>query len=716
MIQPLDLTKLQGIVVDKIFYRKETGFGVVRIDPEGQGRSFIASGVMGDLDQGDRISLEGFWNDHPQYGKQFKVKSLEQKLPDTLEGIERFLGSGLIPGVGPKFAEKIVSQFGQDTLDVLEHHPEKLREVKGLGEKKRESIQEVWRKKEKSRELMLFLAEFGIGFNLGLKIQKVYGDRAIPMLKNNPYQLITQVKGVGFPTADRIALRLGMDPESEHRGRACLNHNLRVFEEEGHCYARREELLGRTKHLIGVDVSKIEEQLNQMLRTNELIQINDGIQHFHMHQLEREVASEVLRRVQSPSVISVYDSTIAKSFSGVSLSDEQFSAMELLLSHALSILTGGPGVGKTTLLKVLTEVLHKSGYSPILAAPTGRAAQRMEETTGRQAFTMHRLLKFSPGGEQQFIHNEEFPLKGDVFIIDEFSMVDVMLFHGFLKALPARCQVILVGDKDQLPSVGPGRLLADLLNSGAVPSVCLDKVFRQAAGSLLVRNSHRILKREMPIEENDKSKSDFYFIEANGQQKTLKVMERLLKERIPSRFGSEGSKGTQVLSPMKRGALGTLSLNETLQDWLNPYGERIVMGEVEYRVGDRVIQLTNNYDLELYNGDMGRVTGVSNEGLQVAYGQKEIVYPPDTLHDISLAYACTVHKAQGSEYPIVIMPIAPAHRIMLSIELLYTALTRAKSCCIWIGQREYLSSLLDHPVDCKRYTFLENLLKEELFL
>ncbi|MBF0196374.1 MAG: ATP-dependent RecD-like DNA helicase [Planctomycetes bacterium] len=701
------LEKIQGMVVDSIFYREDNGYRVVRVEPDGGGRSFTACGQIGEVDVGEHLELQGNWVNHQRFGTQFNINQCKIQLPNTLDGLQRYLGSGMIKGVGPVFAEKIIKHFAEDTLDVLNHQIHRLSEVKGMGKKKLGEIKSFWAKKDSSRKLMLFLSEQGIGFNLGLKIQKAYGEKALEQIQHHPYSMVEDIHGVGFVTADHLALRIGVAKDSSERIQSCLSYILHKSQDEGHCYLSESELVAKTAELISLPGDQVQSELTDLLRDMKLVKINDVVQHSQIHLLEKRCAEEVIKRCASPPVIPYDAYALAQSQSkDLQLAESQMASLIKLLNTGFSILTGGPGVGKTTLVKVLVKYMEIKGFEPILAAPTGRAAQRMEDATGRSASTLHRLLKYRPDGEEEFAHNENFPLAGRVFIIDEFSMVDIHLFYAFLIALPPRSQVILVGDQDQLPSVGPGRVLGDLIQSGKVNIATLKEVFRQASGSLLVHNSHRIIKGKLPHMGPEKKLNDFYFVESRDSEQTLNIMKRLLTERIPARFGKNEAFNTQVLSPMRKGPLGTLALNSFLQKLLNPEGRILLEGERSLREGDRILQLVNNYDAELYNGDLGRVKDKSNEGLLMTFGDKELVYPMETLNDIALAYACTVHKSQGSEYPIVIMPIYEGHRNMLSLELLYTALTRAKRLCIWIGKMEYLESVLERPSSINRNTLL----------
>ncbi len=704
-----DIT-INGIISETIYYRDDNGFRIVKIEPDNNGRGFIACGIFGEVDIGEYLSLKGNWQQHPRFGLQFKMNTFSVKMPNTIEGLRRYLGSGMIPGIGLAFASRIIDQFGTDTLDILNNQPEKLNLVKGLGAKKCKEIESFWKKKENSRKLMLFLGEHGIGFSIGIKIQKAWGEDALNRLQADPYALIESVKGVGFISADRLALKIGIKFDSPERIENCHLYCLQKSIDEGHCYLERNVLLETVFNFVQTETHIIESTLNRLILEKRVVNVDDKIQLPHIFDIEKNIVKKVLRRSSSGPFIPFQMTDLITSREKVAseVSQEQLESMSNVLNTGLSILTGGPGVGKTTIVKILVDYFENKGFPPVLSAPTGRAAQRLEATTGKKSSTLHRLLKYRPDDEHHFGHNEEFPLSEVIYIIDEFSMVDIFLFDAFLNALPQRCQIILVGDSDQLPSVGAGRILNDLISSQTVSVSRLTKVFRQKQGSVLVKNSHRIIQREMPLEASEsKQLEDFYFIESKDEKHTLDIIEKMIKDRIPARFGENAIADTQILSPMKKGPIGTLALNQHLQNWINPHGEKINYKEESFRVGDKVIQLNNNYDIDLYNGDLGVIIANVDDGVKVQFGEKVVVYPLDTLGDISLAYACTVHKSQGSEYPIVIMPIYSGHRLMLSIELIYTAMTRARLMCVWIGKKEFLKSILENPVKCERKTMLK---------
>lgn len=704
---------LHGVVLDIIYSNPDNGYTVFTLEPDGQGRSVTCCGVMGPMHSGELLQLKGSWSRHPRYGMQFRVESWALGNPHSVEGLKRFLGSGLITGIGPSLATRIVERFGESTISVLEDHPTKLAEVKGLGVKKREALLRFWGERSEAREFLLFLSDHGIGIATAMRIQKAYGREAMVRLRQHPYDMVRDIQGFGFLTVDRLALRLGVPADHPDRLHAALRYQVQQAKEGGHCNISREQLLEKAAELLHLEVERLEKALSRCLEDGSLLWVGEVIVLPEIYSMEEEVTGLLDQRLKARPVCPYderrLDALILRE--EVQLSKSQIKALDVVLREPFSIVTGGPGVGKTTLVRLMVNYWVEMGFEPTLAAPTGRAAQRMEEACGRSASTLHRLLKVNPS--QGFVHHRENPLDLRIVICDEVSMVDLELFHAFLSALPAWCQVVLVGDRDQLPSVGAGRILGDCLDSGLVPSVTLTEVFRQGEGSLLVENSHRLLKGQTLLQPKPgEVLKDYYFIDCSSPEDLTDKLRRVVTERLPAKFGEKSLEHTQVLSPMKKGALGTVELNLKLQEWVNPSGEVVHLSDPPLRVGDRVVQLSNNYDLELYNGDLGWVVGrVSGESVVLDFSGRQIVFEGEGFRDLSLSYAMTVHKSQGCEYPFVVMPLWSSHRHMLTLELLYTAMTRAKRMFIWLGDAFLLQDLIENPPRVARHTLLQEMLR-----
>lgn len=706
-------SSFSGTVVSTIFSSTKDDFGVITVLPDGKQRTVVCKGTLGHLGHGELISVHGQWIRHPRFGQQFEVESWTLCTPSSGAGLERFLGSGLVPGIGPALANRIVQHFGEDTLNILQTQPNRLKSVSGLGPKKREALINFWQQRDASSQFLLKISEHGIGMTMGMKIQKTYGVDSEKVLQQDPYRMIEDIPGFGFTTVDRLATKMGMEENSPHRLKAGILHVLKEARDQGHCHLPRENVVHRGATLLNQENSAIETQVDELIESRALIWVSDHLVLPRFYHMEQRVAEKVLQRASSSPITPFDPRRLATVIgeSSVDLSSSQESSLVNILGRGLSILTGGPGVGKTTMVRLMVSYWERLGFEPVLVAPTGRAAQRMEEACGRPASTLHRAMKYNP--QKGFVHKEGFPLEGMVFICDEFSMVDLELFEAFLEALPSRAQLVLVGDRDQLPSVGPGRVLGDLLDSGKVPSTHLKEVFRQAGGSLLVQNSHRLIAGQGLLHPNSDDKlKDFYFIESRDQNHTLQIIQKLLLERLPQRFGPKATSQTQVLSPVKKGTLGTMELNTQLQHWLNPHGREIHVGDQVFRVGDRVVQMVNNYDMELYNGDLGHILAGDDNSVIIKFGEREVQFEQEALRDLSLSYAMTVHKSQGSEYPYVILPLCRSHRIMLHLELIYTAMTRAKAMCVWVGQRAFLEELTSNPSRIDRYTFLSEWIRQ----
>ncbi len=712
--------------VDRVTYHNEqNGYTVLRFQMQGQKDPVTVTGNFSSVSPGESLRLTGWWTTHPQYGDQFKAVDYAVTRPATIAGIQKYLGSGLIKGVGPVTAKRIVEHFGDRTLDVIESDISRLSEVKGIARKRIDMIQKAWQEQRAIKDVMVFLQSHSVSTHFAVKIYKQYGNDAIAVVEKTPYRLASEVYGIGFKTADQIARNLGMPADAEERLRAGLQYVLLSATEEGHCYLPAEELIKRSADALEVeDRQKLETSLDRMLDDGLLKVEEDGegksIYLPPLWQSERGVARRLKAlleksvRVDSKRIETWLERYTEKR--GVELSDEQRQAIHRAAEERVMILTGGPGTGKTTTLRALVALFYAMGKSVLLASPTGRAAQRLSEVTGREAKTIHRLLEFDPS-RMSFKRNEEWPLEADVVIIDESSMIDVVLANSLLKAVDRNSQLVLVGDVDQLPSVGPGTVLKDLIDSGAVPVACLTQVFRQAAESLIVQNAHRLNRGEFPrLVKPGELKSDCYFIEAEEPDEIVELIVKSVATSLPSRFGYESMRDIQVLSPMNRGRVGANRLNDVLQAALNPAGAgktEFLRGNRILRVGDKVIQRVNNYKLEVFNGDLGEIAAIDLEDQMIAVRFADWVAQYDYADVLELGhgFCVTVHKSQGSEYPAVVIPLHSSHYLMLSRNLLYTALTRAKKTVVMIGTAKAIGMAMHNLEATRRFTGLARELK-----
>lgn len=643
--------------------------------------------------EGEDVRAEGAWVTDKVHGRQFKAEKLTCIAPRSLKGIERYLASGLIKGIGPVLAKRIVDTFGEDTMHVLSYQSGRLREVPKLGRAKIEQIRASWRANETMRENMIFGQTYGISVTKMTKIVRRYGPDAVAIVKADPYRLCRDIWGIGFATADKIALSVGIPRDSPLRARASISYTLETEADGGgHCWTYENDLLLHANELTGIPMEVLGEAIAGEIADGRVVAESGEPRRIYLKRLfyaERDVAARVRAIMSTPRSVRQFDAARAvawwESRAGFTLAPKQRVALTNSLSSKFSIITGGPGVGKTTIIRALVDVYGKvGGCRVVLAAPTGRAAKRMAESVGAEARTIHRLLKWNPV-TNRFTYDAENRLEGDVFVFDETSMVDVNLACDLLRALPDSAVVVWVGDTDQLPSVGPGSVLGDLIKSGVVPSTKLDFIFRQDDSGLIVRNAHHVNAGE-PIEVRQ-GDSDFYFMRCEDPETCVKRVVDLVAVRIPRKFGLDPLADVQVLVPMRRNTLGTDSLNAVLQNALNPRGDALVRGGTTFRAGDRVMQLRNNYDKDVYNGDVGFVKSVdgSDRSLVVTFDGRPVVYGPGDLDELVLAYATTIHKSQGSEYPAVVVIVHTQHYVMLQRNLLYTAITRGRRLVMLMG-------------------------------
>lgn len=724
---------LEGAIERITFQSDADGYTVARLTPRGRAAQVTIVGKLASLRPGETVRLEGAWQEHRDHGRQFVVSAYQSLMPATIDGIRRYLGSGLIKGIGPSTAKRITETFGKYTLDVIEREPDRLVEVPGLGRKKAELIKVAWRAQQRIKEVMLFLQEVGLPTGLAVRIYKHYGDAAIQVVRDEPYRLADEVYGIGFLTADQIAAALGLAPDDPRRIAAGLRHTLGAASQDGHCFLPADELTRRAAALLGVTELQARAVLAepQLAAALELVQATphpgDPPTSFIVYlrplaMAETGLAAATLRLSRTPSPMAAFyrqvrwDQVFAylEANRGLSLAARQQEAVQMALTQKLSVLTGGPGTGKTTSLRTVVTLAQARGYRVLCASPTGRAARRLSEATGSPAKTIHRLLEYAPAGGGAFRRNADWPLECDLLVVDEVSMLDLLLANHLLKATPPQAHLLLVGDADQLPSVGPGRVLGDLLESGAVPSVHLDTIFRQAAGSGIAHNARRINQGLSP---ELSGLEDFFFFPAADPERCAARVVELVAERIPARFGLDPRRDIQVLAPTHKGAAGVVNLNRLLQAALNPPAAarpEKSFGQSLFRLGDRVIQQRNNYELDVYNGDIGTVTAIDQAEQQLTVSfedERTVAYDFAQLDELSLAYALSIHKSQGGEYPAVVVPLLMQHGAMLQRNLLYTAVTRARRLAVLVGDRRAIAAAVAADHATYRYTGLTERLR-----
>jgi exodeoxyribonuclease V alpha subunit len=708
--------RISGSVERVTFHNEETGFCVLRVKVKGHQDLVPVVGSAASVTPGEFVECLGIWHNDKTHGLQFKANNLKVVPPNTIEGIEKYLGSGMVKGIGPHFAKVLVGAFGAEIFTIIEEEPEKLMTLSGIGKKRMEKITSAWADQKAVREIMLFLQSHGAGTARAVRIYKTYGDAAIIKVTENPYRLALDIQGVGFKTSDIIAGKLGISSESLIRAQAGVRHVLQEMSGDGHCAVPWETLVTESEKLLQIPVATLEEAIHEEITQKNLVQEEiDGkpcLFLVSLHRAEVGVANSIERIVRgSPPWVNI-DAEKAipwvEGKTGLNLSQSQCEALKLALRSKAVVITGGPGVGKTTLVNSILHILRAKHVEVRLCAPTGRAAKRLSESTGLEAKTIHRLLEYDPRSFS-FKRNREEPLETDLVVVDETSMVDVVLMNRLLAAVADNTALILVGDVDQLPSVGPGSVLADIIESRALPTIRLTEIFRQAATSRIIVNAHRINKGELPLKSEKAEPTDFYFIPSERPEDIYKKLLHVVTERIPDRFGFHPVKDIQVLTPMNRGGLGTRSLNTELQKVLNDKGEpRVTRYGTTFAPGDKVIQMVNNYDKEVFNGDIGQIREISLEEnvITVEFDKRYVDYEFGELDEVSLAYATSIHKSQGSEYPAVVIPLSMQHYTLLERNLIYTAVTRGKKLVIIIGQGKALSIAVRNRKSTKRLTNL----------
>ncbi|MFH0922108.1 MAG: ATP-dependent RecD-like DNA helicase [Fibrobacterota bacterium] len=709
--------------IERITFRNdENGYTVAKMKVEAGPEPVTLVGFLPETIPGETLELTGQWVNHAKFGPQFSVEQCRSIPPTTLAGIEKYLGSGFIKGIGPATAKTIVARFGERTLDIIEKEPQRLREIPKLGEKKVKWIVDAWASQRGIRDVMIFLQGHGVTPAFAVRIYKQYGKDAVARVQENPYRIAEEVHGIGFMTADRIAGQLGVDKNSPERARAGILHLLQTLSEEGHLYYPYDKLIEKCTGLLSLDRDIVLKGFSELFEAHRIViaDLNTPEEPYKpnhkaiylatLYAAENTGAERIRTLLATPASVRISDAgaLLAQTESQLKLelAGEQRRAVVAALSEKVFLLTGGPGTGKTTIVRAVIAAFQPRSGRIALAAPTGRAAKRLSESTGLPACTLHRLLEFDPG-IMGFRRHRDRPLETDLVIVDEASMMDAVLFAQLLNAVPDAARLVFVGDKSQLPPVGPGNPFRDLLASQGIPSVTLDKIFRQAEGSLIIRNAHRINRGEFP-ETHFSKDQDFFFIEKEEPEAVQAALLELAVNRIPAQYGLDPLRDIQVITPMHKGVIGSEQLNAALQNALNPSGRALQKGERRFREKDKVMQVRNNYDKEVFNGDIGRLERIDTEeqSLAVRFDDRRVEYDFDELDELMLAYSITVHKSQGSEYPCVLMPIHTTHAIMMQRNLLYTGLTRAKKLAILVGTKKAFWLAVRNDKTAHRYTLL----------
>ena len=717
------LADLQGQIERITYVNIENGYTVARVKVYGQRDLVTVVGNLMSPTPGEILKMKGEWANHPKYGEQFKVVHYKSLVPGSVYGIQKYLGSGLIKGIGPIMAKRIVNKFGKQTLDIIESQVEKLASVDGIGKKRILMIKKAWDDQKEIREVMLFLQTHGVSSGYATKIFKQYGNRSVEVVKKNPYRLASDIFGIGFITADSIAEKLGFAKDSELRVEAGILYVLQQLADEGHVYYPYEPLVEKCREILGTEQEGIVRAFATIALEKKIVieDLNDEREEFRInnkavylakyHLCEENIAIRLKTLIDASKSIRTLDAEKAIEWVqkqlAITMANNQLEAIKCAIENKVLVITGGPGTGKTTIINAILKIFSKLKINILLAAPTGRAAKRMREATGHESKTIHRMLEYSiqKGGFQK---NDEKPLDCDLLILDEASMIDTILMHYLLKAIPVTATLILVGDVNQLPSVGAGNVLKDIIASDRVPVMELKEIFRQAKESLIIVNAHKINNGIIPSLKHAEPRDDFYFIEQEEPEEVLRIIVELITERIPKRFKLDPVDDIQVLTPMHKGTVGASNLNIELQKVLNPGENGVIRGNRSFRINDKVMQIKNNYDKEIFNGDIGRIIRIDSENQEViiSFDGRDVAYDHTDLDEIVLAYAVSVHKSQGSEYPAVIIPLLTQHYMLLQRNLIYTGVTRGRNLVVLVGTRKALSIGVKNDKTEKRYTYL----------